>query len=119
LSAEITSVPLAEHHEVAGFDCGVESLNDWLAQFALRARYLLARLAVHGGLRGQGYGGQLLVDALDRAARAAETGGGRLVVVDALDDAAAAFYRHHDFTSVKDNPHRLVLKIASIRWLLG
>jgi hypothetical protein len=101
LSAELTSVPLAEHHEVAGFDCGVESLNEWLGQHALSrpargdganfpvglargaaaglgvslapteaARetlsrgqssgystvpgYLLARLAVHIDLRGQG-----------------------------------------------------------------
>lgn len=166
MSAEFTSVPLADHHEVAGFDCGVESLNRWLAQHALRAQhagtartfvwvrpdeppqvwayfslaptevvretlsrgqssgyntvpgYLLARLAVSLQLRGQGYGPQLLVDALSRAARAAETGGGRLVVVDALDEAAAAFYRRHDFTPVKDNPHRLVLKIAGIRKLL-
>jgi GNAT superfamily N-acetyltransferase len=167
LSAEFTSVPVADHHEIAEFDCGVESLNVWLAQHSLRAQhagtartfvwvrpdlprqvwayfslaptevaretlsrgqssgystvpgYLLARLAVHVKLHGQGYGGQLLVDALSRAARAAETGGGRLVVVDALDDAAAAFYRHHDFTPVKDNPYRLVLKIASIRALLN
>ena len=166
MSAEFTSVPLADRHKVDEFDCGVESLNLWLADHAPRAQqagtartfvwvkpetpdqvwayfslaptevtrqilsrgqssgystvpgYLLARLAVHVDLRGQGYGTQVLVDALSRAARAAETGGGRLVVVDALDEAAAAFYRHHDFTPVKDNPHRLVLKIASIRELL-
>ncbi|MGQ0464362.1 MAG: GNAT family N-acetyltransferase [Sporichthyaceae bacterium] len=167
MSAEFTSVPLADRHEAAGFDCGVEELNIWLGQQALRAQhsgtartfvwvrpeapdqvwayfslaptevarrtlsrgqssgystvpgYLLARLAVHVDLRGQGYGTQVLVDALTRAARAAETGGGRLVVVDALGEAAAAFYRHHDFAPVKDNPHRLVLKIASIRELLA
>jgi GNAT superfamily N-acetyltransferase len=166
LSAEFTSVPLADHHHVAGFDCDVESLDDWLAQHALRAQkagtartfvwikpktpneiwayfslaptevtrymltrgqssgystvpgYLLARLSVDVDLRGQGYGTQVLVDALSRAARAAAAGGGRLVVVDALDEDAAAFYRHHDFTPVKDNPHRLVPKIASIRELL-
>lgn len=167
MSAEFTSVPLSDRHEVAGFDCGVESLNVWLAQHAIRAQqagtartfvwvrpeapqqvrayfslapteltrqalsrgqssgystvpgYLLARLAVHVELRGQGYGTHLLVDALSRAARAAETGGGRLVVVDALDEAAAAFYRHHDFTPVKGDPHRLVLKIATVHKLLG
>lgn len=80
--------------------------------------YLLARLAVHTDLHGFGYGGQVLVDALTRAARAAEAGGGRLIVVDALDDAAASFYRHYDFTPVKENPHRLVLKMASVRKLL-
>lgn len=81
--------------------------------------YLLARLAVHIDLRGLGYGGQVLVDALSRAASAAEAGGGRLVVVDALDDAAASFYQHHDFTPVKGNPPRLVLKMANVRKLLG
>lgn len=80
--------------------------------------YLLARLALHTDLHGFGYGGQLLVDALTRAARVAAAGGGRLVVVDALDDAAASFYRYHDFTPVKGNPQRLVLKMTSVRRLL-
>lgn len=60
----------------------------------------------------------MLVDALSRAARAAELGGGRLIVVDAIDEAAAGFYRHHGFTAVKGNPHRLVLKVATVRALL-
>ncbi|MGL5927533.1 MAG: GNAT family N-acetyltransferase [Dermatophilaceae bacterium] len=81
--------------------------------------YLLAQLAVCTELRGRGYGAQLLVDALTRAARAAEVGGGRLVVVDAIDDVAAGFYRHHDFTPVKGNPHRLVLTMATVHHLLG
>jgi GNAT superfamily N-acetyltransferase len=166
LSSHYESVALSGTHDVAGFDCGVPSMNAWLAEQALRAQsagtartfvwtttqepgrvwayfslaptevdravlsrgqssgystvpgYLLARLAAHVDLRGRGYGGQLLVDALSRALRAAEVGGGRLVVVDALDDAAAAFYRHYDFTPVKDDPHRLVLKVASIHDLL-
>jgi shikimate kinase len=58
------------------------------------------------------------VDALSRAASAAETGGGRLVVVDALDDAAASFYRHYGFAPVADNRHRLVLKMVNIRKFL-
>lgn len=167
MSAEHESVALCEQHDVAGFDCGVPSLNTWLATQALRAQqagtartfvwvtvqapervrayfslapteltrdaltrglssgystvpgYLLARLAVHTDLQGSGYGAQVLVDALSRAANAADAGGGRLVVVDALDDAAASFYRHYDFTPVKANPRRLVLKMASVRKLLG
>lgn len=166
MSTEYESVALSEEHDVVEFDCGVSSLNAWLADQALRAQhagtartfvwvtpatpgrvwayyslaptevardvlsrgqssgysivpgYLLGRLAVHTDLRGLGHGGQVLVDALSRAAVAAEAGGGRLVVVDALDDAAASFYRHHDFTPVKGNPRRLVLKMASIRQLL-
>ncbi len=167
MSAEYESVALSGHHDVAGFDCGVSSLNAWLAEQALRAQqagtartfvwvtaevpekvwayfslaptevardvlsrgqssgyatvpgYLLARLAVHTDLRGLGYGGQVLIDALSRAASAAEAGGGRLVVVDALDNAAASFYRHHDFTPVKGDSRRLVLKMANVRKLLG
>ena len=83
-----------------------------------RSGYLLTRLAVHTDLRGRGYGGQVLVDALTRVARAADTGGGRLVVVDAIDDATAGFYRHFDSIPVKDDPRRLVMKMASIRRLL-
>lgn len=79
--------------------------------------YLLARLAVHTELHGFGYGSELLVDALTRAAQAAETGGGRFVVVDALNDPAASFYQHHDFTPITGNPHRLVLKMANIHKL--
>ena len=166
MNPEYQSVALSEAHDVSEFDCGVLSLNNWLAAHALRAQhagtartfvwvdgdapervwayfslapteltravlsrgqssgystvpgYLLARLAVHTDLRGRGYGGQVLVDALTRAARAAEAGGGRLVVVDAIDDAAAGFYRHFDFIPVKDDPRRLVMKMASIRRLL-
>lgn len=167
MSGEYDSVALSGQHDVASFDCGVASLNAWLADQALRAQhagtartfvwvtadepervwayfslaptevvrevltrgqssgyrtvpgYLLARLAVHTDLRGLGYGGQVLVDALSRAASAAEVGGGRLVVVDALDDAAVSFYRHYDFTPLKGNPRRLVLKMATVRKLLG
>lgn len=167
MSAEYESVALTGLHDVAGFDCGISSLNAWLAEQALRAQqagtartfvwitadapeqvwayfslaptelardalthgqssgystvpaYLLARLAVHTDLHGLGYGGQVLVDALSRAASAADAGGGRLVVVDALDDAAVSFYRHFDFTPVKDNPRRLVLKLANVHKLLG
>ncbi len=81
--------------------------------------YLLARLALHRDLQGSGLGAELLVDALSRAARAAELGGGRLIVVDAIDAAAAEFCRHHGFAPVKGDRHRLVLKIATVRVLLG
>ncbi|PRZ43007.1 hypothetical protein CLV47_10363 [Antricoccus suffuscus] len=39
--------------------------------------YLRARLAIHAVRRGFGYGGQVLVDALSRATRAAERGSRR------------------------------------------
>ncbi|HUZ25023.1 MAG TPA: GNAT family N-acetyltransferase [Streptosporangiaceae bacterium] len=81
--------------------------------------YLLARLAADQGLHGQGLGGELLHDALDRVVSAADVASGRLVVVDAIDEQAAAFYRHHDFVPVRDNPLRLVMKISTLRKAIG
>jgi predicted N-acetyltransferase YhbS len=77
--------------------------------------YLLARLALDRMLHGQGLGGQLLRDALERVVEAADVASGRLLVVDAIDDGAAAFYRRYDFQPVKGNSRRLVIKIATVR----
>jgi GNAT superfamily N-acetyltransferase len=138
---------LTPHHDVAEFECGVPSLNDWLRRIALTAQakgvaatdvwadagrvvayysvsptavvsdglprgastgldlipgYLLGRLALDRSLHGQGLGERLLVHALERIVRAADEGGGRLVVVDAIDEAAAGFYEHFGFVRV---PH--------------
>lgn len=81
--------------------------------------YLIGKLATDLSLRGQGLGAELLFDAVDKIVRAAAAGGGRLIVVDALDGEAADFYRHHDFTPVKGNPHRLVMTVAAARKALG
>ncbi|MGH3798791.1 MAG: hypothetical protein ACRDTD_01395 [Pseudonocardiaceae bacterium] len=81
--------------------------------------YLLARLALDVTLHGQGLGAELLHDAMDRIVTAADTASGRLIIVDAIDETAAAFYRHHDFQPVRDNPHRLVLKLSTVRKVLG
>jgi GNAT superfamily N-acetyltransferase len=77
--------------------------------------YLIARLAVDRALHGRGLGAELLFDAIEKVVRASATGGGRLIVVDAIDEAAANFYRHHDFTPVRNSPHRLVMTIATAR----
>jgi predicted GNAT family N-acyltransferase len=42
-----------------------------------------ARVVIDTSLRGQGYGEQLVLDALGKAVAASEIGGGRLIVVDA------------------------------------
>jgi len=75
---------------------------------------LLARLALDRRLHGQGLGGELLWDALSRACAAADIAAARVVVVDAIDADAAAFYGHHGFTAVPDNPNRLVQKVSDI-----
>lgn len=77
--------------------------------------YLLARLALDRSLHGQGLGGDLLRDALTTIVEAADRASGRLIVVDAIDDHAAKFYQKYDFQPVKDNPRRLVIKVATVR----
>ncbi len=75
--------------------------------------YLIARLAIVRDLQGSGYGSDLLLDALESAAAAANLGGGRLVVVDAIDDNAFAFYRHHGLTPI-EGTRRLFVRIDRI-----
>ena len=55
----------------------------------------LGRLAVDHTCQGQGLGGALLADALERAIRSDVAS--YAMVVDAKDATAAAFYRHHGF----------------------
>jgi GNAT superfamily N-acetyltransferase len=80
---------------------------------------LLAKLALHERLQGQGLGAELLVHALTTILAAARAAGGRIVVVDAIDDDAASFYRAHDFQPSPTNPHRLVLKLSTVARALG
>jgi predicted N-acetyltransferase YhbS len=75
---------------------------------------MLARLALDVGLHGEGLGGELLWDALTRARAASDIAAARLVVVDALGAEAAAFYEHHGFTPIEENPNRLVQKMSDI-----
>lgn len=77
--------------------------------------YLLARLALDRALHGQGLGVELLVEALQVIVAAADTAAGRLIVVDAIDDAAASFYRHHDFRDIGAEGRRLVMTVATAR----
>lgn len=80
---------------------------------------LLARLALHRSLHGQGLGSELLWDALSRAVAASHQVAARLVVVDAIDEDAVSFYQHHGFIPVPGNPHRLVQKMTSIEAALS
>ncbi|HET7385410.1 MAG TPA: GNAT family N-acetyltransferase [Nocardioidaceae bacterium] len=74
---------------------------------------LLARLALDRSLQGQGLGGQLLLDALQRAGEASSRAAARLVVVDAIDGSAAEFYLRFGFRPCPA-PHRLVRKTSEI-----
>ncbi len=73
----------------------------------------MGRLAVDQAFQGQGLGGALLADALDRAARAEIAA--FALVVDAKNQTAAAFYRHHGFIALPDAPLTLFLPLATVR----
>jgi hypothetical protein len=71
-----------------------------------------------GVSHGDGLGGWLLHSALEEVVHASRSAGGRIVVVDAIDDRAAAFYAHHGFRPITNNPRRLVMKMSSARAIL-
>lgn len=76
--------------------------------------------------RNQGIGGDLLVDALIRVARASEEIGISVVMLDVLDCGDAermqrrkALYEGYGFQPLPSNPRRLFLPIASVQRLLA
>lgn len=73
----------------------------------------MGRLAVDKQFKGQGLGGALLADALDRAA-SSEIAAFALIV-NAKDDVAATFYRHHGFIALPDSPLTLFLPLATVQ----
>lgn len=76
--------------------------------------YLIARLALHRAVHGQGLGSQLLASALTRTAISARDLGGCYVIVDAIDHEAASFYRHHGFEAITGRPDRLVFPTKAL-----
>jgi GNAT superfamily N-acetyltransferase len=79
---------------------------------------LLARLAVDRGAQGQGWGGQLLAEALRKAVAAGEAVTARLVVVvvvDAVDERSTQFYLRHGFVAAPEHPSRLYRRTKDIR----
>lgn len=81
--------------------------------------YLIARLAIDTALRGEGYGEQLLLDALGKAVAASEIRGNRLIVVDAIDNEAQSFYEHYHFIPVRNRERRVVMKVSTAAKALG
>jgi len=71
----------------------------------------MGRLAVDEAFSGQGLGGALLADALERAARSEIAA--YALMVDAKDDQATAFYAHHGFIALPDAPSTLFLPLAT------
>lgn len=76
---------------------------------------LLARLAVDRRQRGTGLGKALLIDALSRAADAADSIGARAILVHAIDEEAAAFYGKFGFEPSPLDPKQLMLLMKDLR----
>jgi len=72
----------------------------------------MGRLAVDQAFKGQGLGGALLADALNRATRSEIAA--YALTVDAKDKSAADFYRHHGFIALPDSPRTLFLPLATV-----
>lgn len=70
----------------------------------------LGRLAVDHTCQGQGLGGALLADALERALRSEVASWA--MVVDAKGEAATAFYRHHGFIEFPSSSRKLFLPLT-------
>ena len=80
---------------------------------------LLGRLAVHENAHRQGLGELLLIDALNRIARAAQEVPAHAVVLDAMDEDAKGFYGRYGFQELTDNPLHLFLPMETVRALVA
>jgi ribosomal protein S18 acetylase RimI-like enzyme len=85
----------------------------------------IAMIGVDRRYAGQGFGGDLLADALKRIAGAADAVGIAVVMLDVLDDGDAssverrkALYRSYGFQPLPSNPLRMFLPVATVRRLL-
>ncbi|MGF7146461.1 ribosomal protein S18 acetylase RimI-like enzyme [Sphingomonas zeicaulis] len=86
----------------------------------------ISMIGVDGRFAGQGFGGDLLVDALVRIARAADQVGIAAVMLDVLDcgDPAAVerrlgLYTGYGFTPLPSQPLRLFMPIGTLRGLVA
>jgi ribosomal protein S18 acetylase RimI-like enzyme len=90
-----------------------------LPRYAQVSAALVGRLAVDLNYKGQGLGGLLLVDAVQRTKNSGLgvflLMGVFLLIVDAKDDGAKQFYEKFGFLSFTDNPLQLFLPIPSAR----
>lgn len=89
------------------------SISKKLPRYPTVPAVRMGRLAVDQEFNGQGLGGALLADALDRAARSEIAA--YALMVDAKDKAAAAFYRYHGFIALPDSPLALFLPLATVQ----
>ncbi len=77
----------------------------------------LGRLAVDKAAKGKGLGRLLLLDAMERIVRAADSIGIHAIEVWAKDAEAKSFYAKYGFVSLLDDPFHLYISIQTIRKL--
>ncbi len=112
-------------HDRSRFDCADDVINAYLRTGLDRdvGRYgCVAYMATLGDrtIAGRGYGTDLVIDASHRALVAARsTTGSSLLVVDAKNDALITFNAQLGFTSLPDEPRRLVYPMHEIEKLFG
>jgi len=75
----------------------------------------LARLAICKNNQQNGFGKNLLMNAMERSVRISENAGLVGMFVDAKDDKAARYYMKLGFIPLEKNQHMLYLPIATIR----
>ncbi len=74
---------------------------------------LIAKLAIHSDRQGEGYGVQLLFDAIERIYIASKNIGAYAVVVDAKNEKVKGFYLKYGFISFVDKPLSLFMPLSS------
>jgi ribosomal protein S18 acetylase RimI-like enzyme len=79
----------------------------------------LARLAISRDRQRNGFGQNLLLNAMERAAYIAENAGLIGMFVEAKDDRAVAYYMRFGFVPTENSRSMLFLPIATIREALG
>jgi GNAT superfamily N-acetyltransferase len=116
-------VALAEGQRIAGYytlasaslllSALPASIGRKLPRYPTVTAVRMGRLAVDQAFRGQGLGGALLADALDRAAGSEIAA--YALMVGAKDKQAAAFYLHHGFIALPESPLALFLPLATVQ----
>jgi len=96
-----------------------EKLRKRLSRYPAYPATLIGRLAVDRRYAGQGFGRDLVLDALTRAFEVTPTVASLALVVDAIDEEAQRFYEHYGFVLL-DIPgqRRLFLPMKTVAKLL-
>jgi predicted GNAT family N-acyltransferase len=107
------------HQHVIEADKMPEKLRKRLSHYSVYPVTLIGCLAVDQRYAGQGYGRDLMLDALTKAFEVTPKVASLAVVVDALDAEAQKFYEHYGFISLElPGERRLVLPMKSVEKLL-